>query len=156
MEKQKLFIGQKIWFASEKKPYKVKAFNERFVICTKPFNLQKTVFYTIIDLQEDIRGTENYINCTDYDDAIEAMEEYGRQLLSSDKQPVMNQIFEFIYTDCIYESAMATMSTHRTKKGAYKAMRAFLNTDYMQWYNERIEYGKYDKSRTSKYGTCFL
>jgi len=32
------------------------------------------------------------------------------------------EIFEFLYTTCIYESAYATMSLHRTKKGAYKAM----------------------------------
>jgi len=52
------------------------------------------------------------------------------------------ELYEFIYTDCIYESAIATMSLHLTKKGAYKAMREFLETGYMQWYNERIIYGK--------------
>ena len=53
------------------------------------------------------------------------------------------QIFEFIYTSDTYESAMATMSMHRTKKGAYKAMRNYLNKEYMEWYNWRIIYGKY-------------
>jgi len=48
---------------------------------------------------------------------------------------------------------MATLSLHRTKKGAYKAMRAFLETDYMQWYNERIIYGKGDRRWIDKFGT---
>jgi len=54
----------------------------------------------------------------------------------------MTQVFEFIYTDCIYESAMATISLHRTKKGAYKAMREFLETGYADWRDEGILYGK--------------
>lgn len=52
------------------------------------------------------------------------------------------KIYEFIYTDCVFESAMATMSINRTKKGAYKAMRKFLMSDFMEWYNDRIRYGK--------------
>ena len=44
----------------------------------------------------------------------------------------MTEVFEFVYTGCIYESAMATLSLHRTKKGAYKAMREFLETEYAQ------------------------
>jgi hypothetical protein len=54
----------------------------------------------------------------------------------------MTEVFEFVYTDCIYESAMATLSLHKTKKGAYNAMRDFLVNGYMEWYNERIMYGK--------------
>jgi len=61
------------------------------------------------------------------------------------------QIFRFKYNDCIYESAMATISLHRTKKGAYNAMRNYLETDYAQWYNERILYGK-ERRWTDKYG----
>ena len=53
--------GQKIWFAEEKRPYTIRACNERYLICTKPFNLQpKTVMYTIVDLEEEIRGTDGY------------------------------------------------------------------------------------------------
>jgi len=53
--------GQKIWFASEKKPYTVRCCDNRFVICTKPFNPKKTVLYTIIDLNQNIRGTESLL-----------------------------------------------------------------------------------------------
>lgn len=56
-------VGDRIWFSGEKQGYTVKACNDRYIICTKPFNLRKTVLYTIIDLDENIRGTENLIFC---------------------------------------------------------------------------------------------
>lgn len=55
----KLKVGDKIWFKNERQGYTVQARDERFIICTKPFNLQKTVLYTIIDLQDHIRGPDN-------------------------------------------------------------------------------------------------
>ncbi len=70
-------VGQKIRFSSEKKPYVVRACDERYVICTKPFNPKKTVLYTIIDLKEQIRGTENLIFCMGFEsdeDCKEALE----------------------------------------------------------------------------------
>lgn len=54
-------IGDKIQFDGERNAYTVRACDSRFLICTKPFNLQRTVFYTIVDLQERIRGTENLV-----------------------------------------------------------------------------------------------
>ena len=61
-------IGDKIYFAEEKKPYTIRACDERFLICTKPYNFKpKTVIYTIVDLKEGIRGTDNYsIGWCDY------------------------------------------------------------------------------------------
>ena len=35
---------------------------------------------------------------------------------------MIDKIWEFAYTDCIHESAMAAISLHRTKKGAETAM----------------------------------
>jgi len=58
---EQCIIGQRIWFAEEKKPYRVRCRSDRYLICTKPANLWKTVFYTIIDLKENIRGAENVI-----------------------------------------------------------------------------------------------
>ena len=52
--------GDKIGFVGEKKPYTIQACDERYLICTKPFNLRHTVFYTIVDLVEGIRGADNY------------------------------------------------------------------------------------------------
>lgn len=61
-------VGAKIKFSSEKKPYTIRACDERFVICTKPFNPKRTVLYTIVDLKEQVRGTENLIFCMGFED----------------------------------------------------------------------------------------
>lgn len=58
---RKLPVGSKIWFQGEKQGYTVKASNVAFAICTKPFNAQKTVLYTIIDWESDVRGAEDLI-----------------------------------------------------------------------------------------------
>lgn len=65
VEGNKAQVGDKIWFAAEKRPYTVRACDERFIICTKP--CFKTVLYTIIDLRFDIRGTENLIFCMGFE-----------------------------------------------------------------------------------------
>ena len=57
----KLGVGCKVTFAEEKQPYRVRAASERYLICTKPFNPRRTVLYTVIDLVERVRGTENLI-----------------------------------------------------------------------------------------------
>lgn len=54
-------IGDRIKFAEEKQKYTIQSRNERYLICTKPFNPKHTVLYTIVDLQKGIRGTENLI-----------------------------------------------------------------------------------------------
>ncbi len=60
-------VGDKVKFAKEKRPYTVRACNDRFIICTKPFNPRRTVLYTIIDLEKNIRGTENLIFCMGFE-----------------------------------------------------------------------------------------
>lgn len=52
--------GDRLWFGGEKRAYTVQACDSRYLICTKPFNLQHTVLYTIVDLNEGIRGADNY------------------------------------------------------------------------------------------------
>jgi hypothetical protein len=59
--------GQRIKFAEEKQSYKIVAANERYLICTKPFNLQKTYLYTIVDLEGKRRGPDNMIFGPQYD-----------------------------------------------------------------------------------------
>jgi hypothetical protein len=54
-------VGQKIKFAEEKQAYIIKACNDKFLVCTKPFNLKRTVLYSIVDLDQNIRGTENLV-----------------------------------------------------------------------------------------------
>lgn len=54
-------VGDKIKFAEEKAAYTVQAMNDRYAVCTKPFNPARTVWYTIIDFEEEIRGPENLV-----------------------------------------------------------------------------------------------
>ena len=53
--------GNRIKFESEGKPYKVRLADERFAICTKPFNLRHTTIYTIVDLERGVRGPDDLI-----------------------------------------------------------------------------------------------
>lgn len=57
----KFSYGQKVRFAAFKRPFRVRACDDRFAVCTQPFNLKRTVLYTIIDLKYGIRGTENLV-----------------------------------------------------------------------------------------------
>lgn len=54
-------VGTKIWFEPERQGYTVRASNTAFAILTKPFNISKTVLYTIIDWELGIRGPSNLI-----------------------------------------------------------------------------------------------
>lgn len=67
MNDVKFETGQKIWFEGEKRPYTVRSCNQRFAICTKPFNLKYTVLYTIIDKENNIRGTEGLTFCMGFE-----------------------------------------------------------------------------------------
>lgn len=60
-------INDKVYLPLEVKPYKVQARNERYIICTKPFNLKSTVQYFIIDLDREVRGADNRIFCSGYE-----------------------------------------------------------------------------------------
>lgn len=78
-------VGDKIYFAEESKPYKVRAANDRYAICTKPYNLKRTVLYTIVDLVEEIRGTENTVFCMGFENDLDC-EEALRRLISGDSE----------------------------------------------------------------------
>lgn len=54
-------VGSRIWFDEERQPYKVRSRNARFVVCTKPYNPRRTVIYTVVDLDENVRGPENLV-----------------------------------------------------------------------------------------------
>lgn len=57
----KVNIGDKVYLPKEKRPFKVQARNERYIICTKPFNPKHTVMYFIVDLVRKVRGADNLI-----------------------------------------------------------------------------------------------
>lgn len=54
-------LGSKVWVGTERFPYTVRARNERYAICTKPFNPQRTVLYCILDAVEGQRAPEDLI-----------------------------------------------------------------------------------------------
>ena len=54
-------IGDKIKMEGEKQRYTVQAFDKRFVILTKPFNAVKNYLYSIVDLEQGIRGRDNLV-----------------------------------------------------------------------------------------------
>jgi len=63
----------------------------------------------------------------------------------------MKEVYEFLYCSCIHESSFGTISVHRTKTGAYKAMKKHILEAYAAWYDSRIMHGK-PKYYTDKFG----
>lgn len=57
----KLPLNGKVKFAEEKQRYTVRATNVAFSVLTKPMNAKNTVLYTIVDWNNNIRGTENLV-----------------------------------------------------------------------------------------------
>lgn len=54
-------VGDKLRFEEEKQVYTIQAKGDRYLVCTKPFNLKRTTLYTIVDTDKRIRGTENLV-----------------------------------------------------------------------------------------------
>lgn len=60
-------VGDKVGFSGEKQSYTIRAMSSRFAICTRPFNPQRTVIYTIVDTEKMVRGPNNLVfNVYDY------------------------------------------------------------------------------------------
>lgn len=74
----KVNLGDKVYVPDEKKPYRVRARDDRYIICTKPFNARHTVLYFIIDLVDKWRAPDNMIFCSGYEtdeDCIDRLKE---------------------------------------------------------------------------------
>ena len=72
----KVQIGDKVYIPGEKRPYRVRARDNRYIICTKP--CFGTVLYFIVDLEEKWRAPDNMIFCSGYEsdeDCKERLEE---------------------------------------------------------------------------------
>ena len=54
-------VGWRVRFAEEKQAYTIQARGNRYLVCSKPFNALRTTLYTVVDLQEGIRGTEGVV-----------------------------------------------------------------------------------------------
>lgn len=62
MIKIELKKGQRVWFDDMKKPFKVRESNDRFAICTMPYNfIPNSVIYTIVDFERQKRGLDNMV-----------------------------------------------------------------------------------------------
>lgn len=74
----KVKVGDKVYVPTDKRPYKVRTRDDRYIICTKPFNLQHTVLYFIVDLVDKWRAPDNMIFCDGYEtdeDCVERLKE---------------------------------------------------------------------------------
>ena len=65
-------IGDKVYIPNEKRPYRVKARDERYIICTKP--CFGTVLYFIVDLVDKWRAPDDMIFCFGYETDDECQE----------------------------------------------------------------------------------
>lgn len=54
-------VGDHVAFYEEAQRYQIQARGERYLICTRPFHAGRTVLYTIIDLEDRVRGAENLV-----------------------------------------------------------------------------------------------
>ena len=59
--------GDRVYVPGEKRPYKVRCRDERYIICTKPMNLRRTVMYFVADLEERVRGPDDRVFCSGYE-----------------------------------------------------------------------------------------
>lgn len=64
---EKAKVGDRVWFVGERRSYEIQARDERFLICTKPFAARKTVMYSIVDLRDQVRGTEDLVFCMGFE-----------------------------------------------------------------------------------------
>lgn len=67
-------VGNVVYVPGEARPYKVVCWDERYIICTKPFAARHTVLYFIIDLVKKLRGPDNMIFCSGYETEEQCME----------------------------------------------------------------------------------
>ena len=74
MKYKNLKVGDMVLLQGERFSYKVICRDERFIICTKPFNLHQTVLYFIIDLEKKIYGPDNSIFCAGYETLAQCQE----------------------------------------------------------------------------------
>lgn len=77
----KVNVGDKVFIPIHVNPFRVQARDDRFIICTKPFNPKRTVLYFIIDLQTRRRGPDNMVFCSGYN-TKEQCEERLKELQS--------------------------------------------------------------------------
>ena len=63
----KVSVGDKVYVPTDKRPYTVRARDDRYIICTKPMNIYHTVVYFIIDLVDRWRAPDDRVFCSGYE-----------------------------------------------------------------------------------------
>lgn len=71
-------------------------------------------------------STENGRDCWAQEQVLGAMEEYAKQFKT-------NKLFEFVYCGMTEESSYSTISIHRTREGAEKAMNKHKENAHQEW-----------------------
>jgi hypothetical protein len=67
-------VGDRVTFEGDRMPYEIAARNARFIICTRGFGPKNTRLYTICDLYEDVRGPDNMVFCSGYENIADCEE----------------------------------------------------------------------------------
>lgn len=70
----KVNVGDKVFIPNQTKPFRVRCRDDRYIICTKPFNLKHTVIYFIVDLQDKWRAPDDRIFCSGYETDKDCMD----------------------------------------------------------------------------------
>ena len=70
----KVKVGDKVKIPNERRRYTVEARDDRYIICTKWLNLQHTVRYFIVDLEERRRGPDDQVFCSGYETILQCEE----------------------------------------------------------------------------------
>ena len=58
-------VGDKVWIPNEKRAYRVRARDDRYIICTK--SCFGTVLYFIVDLVDKWRAPDDRVFCSGYE-----------------------------------------------------------------------------------------
>ena len=59
-------VGDKVYIPNNKMPWRVRCRDDRYIICTQPYNLKHTVQYFIIDLKSRWRAPDDRVFCFGY------------------------------------------------------------------------------------------
>lgn len=63
----KVNVGDKVYIPQHKRPFRCRQRDDRYIICTKPYNPKHTVLYFIIDLQDKWRAPDDRVFCCGYE-----------------------------------------------------------------------------------------
>ncbi|OFE10329.1 hypothetical protein A5N83_03145 [Rhodococcus sp. 1139] len=82
-----LSAGQRVQFSESQRWWRVRAASDdrRFVILTSPFNLRKTVYYTILDTERGVRGPDDRMFSNGYESDSDIADRM-RELVAGDIQ----------------------------------------------------------------------